>query len=339
MRVLIVNNVYSGANDGRIFDFIRYLAKAGDEVVLRNIGEGLTFKQLIADADQFDLVVASGGDGTLASVSYELRYTGIPVLPFPAGTSNALCLNLDSPDEPYALAKTARDMVTLDFDMGELQVNGKKYGFSLIAGCGYDATIMSKAASLKSTMGSMGYFYAALTNPMPQSAKFTINLDGEIIERVGVGVLVCNFSKLQFDLPAATENLPRDGYLDVVVLGTHNAVELIPAIVSNAIESSDEYKEMKRNQAASEGFDPFAAIGRFHDARVAERKKHIDPAKENGMEYFRAKHVEVVSDPPMLTQFDGEPMDTTSPFTVDVLPGAIRYVVCESAYKHWSKAE
>lgn len=339
MRVLIVNNVYAGANDGMIFDFMRYLSEAGDEVVLRNIGVGLTFKQLVADANQFDLVVASGGDGTVASISYELRYTGVPILPFPSGTSNALCMNLDNPTEPYALAKAARDMATLDFDMGEFEVNGKKHGFSLIAGCGYDAAIMSKAADLKSIMGSMGYFYAAFTNPVPQSAKFTINLDGNIIERTGVGILVCNFSKMQFELPAATENMPRDGYLDVTMLGTNNAVELIPAIVSNVIEGSDDFKEMKRNQAVNEGFDPFAAIGKLHEARVAERKSHIDPSKAQGMEYFRAKHIEVVSDPPLLTQFDGEPLEDTSPFIVNVLPGAVRYVVGEAAYKLWSQAE
>ena len=76
MRTLVVNNTKAGAADGAIFDFIRLISDEDTEVVVRNLGPSLTTSQALTDAADFDLVVASGGDGTLASVSYELRNTG-----------------------------------------------------------------------------------------------------------------------------------------------------------------------------------------------------------------------------------------------------------------------
>ena len=44
----------------------------------------------------------------------------------------------------------------------------------------------------------------------------------------GIGVVVANFSKMQFEVMVSDENLPRDGKLDVVVLKTENAFQLLP---------------------------------------------------------------------------------------------------------------
>ncbi|MGN0046937.1 MAG: diacylglycerol/lipid kinase family protein [Eggerthellaceae bacterium] len=301
MRTLVVNNTKAGAADGAIFDFIRLISDEDTEVVVRNLGPSLTTSQALTDAADFDLVVASGGDGTLASVSYELRNTGIPILPFPAGTSNALATNLLSPTETHALADLAKNMLTLDFDLAEFECQGTTYGFELVAGCGYDATIMSKAAELKQAMGSLAYFHAALTNPLPVHSSFTITLDDDtVLNRQGVGVLVANFSKLQFDLPVASENLPRDGLLDVVILGTNNAVELIPGLISTILDKE-------------------------HDAK-----------NRMGLEFYKAKKVEVVADPALPVQYDGEPVEGTSPYVARILPGAARYVVCQECYDQYA---
>mgnify|MGYP000632891847 CR=1 FL=1 len=46
---------------------------------------------LLDDAASYDAVVASGGDGTVATVNYLLANTGVPVLPFPAGNREPAC--------------------------------------------------------------------------------------------------------------------------------------------------------------------------------------------------------------------------------------------------------
>ena len=94
MKVLIINNLASGYREGSIYDFMRSFVEDGDEVCLRSSDGGTSIDSLLDDADSFDVVVASGGDGTIASVAYRLRNTGVPILPYPAGTANLLSLNL-----------------------------------------------------------------------------------------------------------------------------------------------------------------------------------------------------------------------------------------------------
>lgn len=300
MKILIINNLSAGYRDGAIFDFIRALASTDNEIVLRSFTPATASRAQLRDAEQFDLVVASGGDGTVASIAYELRNTGIPVLPFPAGTSNALALNLFSPDEPHALAMLAHEGRVLDFDMGEIEAGGEKHGFSLVAGCGYDATIMDAAKDNKQLLGPMAYVQAAFANVNPQQARMKITANGKTVERDGVGVLISNFSKMQFDIALTHENLPRDGMLDVIILKTQNALGLIPSFITTLLDRGG-------------GF----------------------PDRGDGVEIIRAPEVTVEANPSLLVQYDGEPSSLTTPFTARILPEATRYVVCQECYDHY----
>ena len=114
MKLLVINNLASGFGEGSVYDFIRSFARDGDEVCVRSTDGTTDVRDLLGDAEAFDAVVASGGDGTVATVSYRLANTGVPILPFPAGTANLLAANLASPMEPHALAKLVREERTLD---------------------------------------------------------------------------------------------------------------------------------------------------------------------------------------------------------------------------------
>ena len=243
MKLLIINNLASGYGEGAVYDFIRSLARDGDEVCMRSTDGTTDLRGMLDDASSFDAVVASGGDGTVATVSYLLTGTGIPILPFPAGTANLLALNLASPNEPHALAKILRAGATLDFDLGEIEVQGQRFGFGIMAGAGYDALIMHGAEPAKRLLGPMAYFSAALSNPLPQTARFAIELDGETIERDGLGILIVNFSKIQFDISVTHKNQPRDGVLDVVVLRAGNAFELIPAVLAGLLDRGGDFPD------------------------------------------------------------------------------------------------
>ena len=114
MKLLVINNLKSGYGEGAVYDFIRSFVGDGDEVCMRATDGSTEVATMLDDATSFDAVIASGGDGTVAAVSYVLAGTGIPVLPFPAGTANLLALNLHSPNEPHALAKMVKSGLTLD---------------------------------------------------------------------------------------------------------------------------------------------------------------------------------------------------------------------------------
>ena len=301
MKLLIINNLASGYGEGAIYDFMRAFIKDGDELCLRSSDGHSDIKTLLDDASDFDAVVASGGDGTVTTVSYQLRNSGIPILPFPAGTSNLLALNLASPSEPHALSKLTRQMKTLDFDMGEIEVDGHAIGFNIIAGAGYDAVIMTKAKPSKKILGSMAYISAAVTNPMPQTSKFTLTLDGQTVESEGLGVLVVNFAKIQYDISIMHDNEPRDGKLDVVILKAQNAFELIPALIAGLLDRGGEF-----------------------------------PDRSDALEFYSAHKVEVFADPPMNIQYDGEPTKLTTPFKARVLKRATRFIVSDEGYQMYS---
>lgn len=294
VKLLVINNLVSGYGEGAIYDFVRAFAHDGDEVCIRSTDGTTDLRTMLDDATSYDAVVASGGDGTAATVSYLLANTNIPVLPFPAGTANLLALNLQSPNEPHALAKMLRIGKTLDFDLGEIEMGGERFGFAIMAGAGYDAAIMHGAEPAKRLLGPMAYLSAAISNPLPQTAKFTIDLDGETIESEGLGILIVNFAKIQFDISVTHENQPRDGLLGVVILRAENAFGLIPAMFAGILDRGGEY-----------------------------------PDRTESIEIHYAKEAHVVADPPLEVQYDGEATRIMTPFSVRVMPRAARFVVSE----------
>ena len=192
MKLLIVNNLSSGFRDGAIYDFVRAFARDGDEICMRCTNGCTDLADFLRDAEDFDAVVAAGGDGTVATAAHLLAETGIPLLPFPAGTANLLAMNLASPAEPHALAKLMRESLLMDFDIGEIELaNGEHFGFTMIAGAGYDATIMQGAESTKKLLGPMAYFTSAFVNPLPQFSKITLDIDGEHVETQGPAAWRC----------------------------------------------------------------------------------------------------------------------------------------------------
>lgn len=304
MKLLVINNLASGFGEGAIYDYMRSFAVDGDEIVVRSTDGSSDLRAFLHDAEDYDVVVASGGDGTVATVTYLLADTGIPVLPFPAGTANLLAMNLASPTEPHALAKMTREMRCMDFDIGEIELAGGEHcGFSIMAGAGYDATIMKGAAAGKKLLGPMAYFTSAVANATPQHSTFSLCIDGTHVESSGVGVLIVNFSKIQFDLSVVHENLPRDGAFDVVVLNTKDAFGLIPAVIACILDRSGEF-----------------------------------PGRTDALEIYRGREITVEADPPLVVQYDGEVTSRTTPFTVRMLPKAARFVVSEECTKVFSEA-
>lgn len=297
MKLLVINNLASGYRDGAIYDYLRMVSSDGDEICVRCTDGTTPIEALLSDAPNFDVVVAAGGDGTIASVAYALAYSGIPILPFPAGTGNLLATNLVSPLEPHALAAMTQDLHTLDFDLGEMEAGGARFGFGIMAGAGYDAAIMHDAKPAKQTLGAIAYFQAAIANAMTQKSHIRLVIDGETIEREGLGVLLVNFSRIQFDIPITHGTDARDGEFEVVILKAENAFGLIPALVAGILD-----------------------------------RDGVHPDRTDSFEIHHGRVVEAYADPPFQIQYDGELPDITTPFKAHVLDGAARFIVTESTY-------
>jgi len=304
MRTLIINNLHSGLRDGAIYDFMRKFMLDGDEIVVRATDGQTRIENLLDDAMTFDAVVAAGGDATISTTSYCLRNTKIPVLPYPAGTGNLIATNLNGPEEPYALARLVRESLTVDYDLGELDIVvedlAQTKGFAVMAGAGFDARIMEDAEKLKSMLGPMAYLASAIANPSPTVAHFSLTLDDEVLEIDGIGVLIVNFAEIYPDVPITHGNDARDGLFEVVVLKPHKTLELFPAMFSAFLDRA----------------------GTF-------------PGRADALEVRLSKSVYVESDPPLTIQFDGEPTGALTPFSARLLPRAVRFIVDEVEHRRY----
>jgi diacylglycerol kinase family enzyme len=297
VRTLVIVNTRSGGGDANLYDYLRSLAPSSAEVVLRYFDGSQPLDELLADASSFSCVVAVGGDGTVSAVCYALRNSGIPVLPYPAGTANLLALNLGVHLEPRVLAETTVSGIPVEFDLAEIELPAtekqpaSRAGFAIVAGAGYDASIMEAAAPMKSTIGAASYLLGALANPTPQISRFVIELDGERIETDGIAVLIVNFGRLQFDLEVARGASPRDGLLDIAVLRSKNIAELVPTVAAGIFDRAGD-----RNAIP-------------------------------GIDVYSARVVTIEADPALRMQYDGEVVDAYTPFTARALPGATTFLL------------
>lgn len=295
MKVLVVNNLKSGAGDAGLYDFVHELGRNGAEVTLRYLNGAVPLSELVTDADKFDRVVASGGDGSVSSICYALRYTGIPILAYPAGTANLIALNLGLPTNPLALARITLEGAPVVFDIGEITHMGsttelpanERCGFVGIAGAGYDAQIMERAQQLKPTLGMFAYVVGVMQTLTPKYAKFKITLDGALVESEGIAVLLVNFAKLPFELAVTPGSDATDGIFEVAIVRPKTPVGLLPAVWTAILDRVLEYPD--------------------------RRKLDVLPARE----------ILIEADPPLRLQYDGEAVNLTTPFGARVLPGAV----------------
>lgn len=311
MRFLIIHNQAAGNRSNAIFEFERALLQNGDEAVMRVTDGSIRVESLLDDAGQYDAVVVSGGDGTASSALYAMRETGVPILHFPAGTSNLLSVNLENPTESVALAKMVRERRTLSYDLGELELENKpdeqgrpwRTGFDIIAGAGFDAAIMEQAAPLKGILGPAAYLAAALTTPSLKVSRITLELDGRVEECEGTCVLLVNFGKISGQLSITPDNDPRDGLFEVVVIKARQTVMLLPVVIAAFMGREGEL--LKRSDVAS---------------------------------IYKAREVRVAADPPLTIQYDGEPTGILTPFRARALPRTVNLVVSERVQEAAARA-
>ncbi|MGQ9871821.1 diacylglycerol kinase family protein [Leptodesmis sp.] len=98
-----------------------------------------------AIAANSDLVIASGGDGTVSAVAGELINTGIPLGIIPRGTANAFCLALGIPSAIAPLRRSCQTLLTgQPRSVDAARCNGLP--MILLAGIGYEAETVEKAS-------------------------------------------------------------------------------------------------------------------------------------------------------------------------------------------------
>jgi diacylglycerol kinase (ATP) len=295
-RSLIVMNPAAGQDDAE--RVLRLVAGAFavrgrnfDVVLTRGAGHAADAARRAVD-EGYVSVIAVGGDGTVGEVITGIAGSGVPVGIVPKGTGNQVARNLGLPARLEDAVDVAVNGACIDIDLGRLD-DGRL--FAVAAGAGWDAAVMAAATrELKDRWGFGAYLYAGLRLGIsPPTARYRITADGEAFEVDAAMVLVANMGQFTAAVgpPLPVHIAPdvsyRDGLLDVCIFAPRNIADA-------------------------------AAI--FW--RVARRRYAGDPR----LVYLQARDVRVESDPPAITEIDGEPSGHT-PFRARVLSGGVSVLV------------
>ncbi len=163
-----------------------------------------------------DVVLASGGDGTITACVAGVAGTGVPLGVLPCGTGNLLARNLGLPldlDEALAVALTGGEKA-LDVGVANDQP------FVVMAGLGFDAEMLAGASEgLKKRAGWAAYAFSALRHLWDRPTRVVLAADSwPPLRRWASGVIVGNVGALQGNVRLLPDAAPDDGVLDVAVL-------------------------------------------------------------------------------------------------------------------------
>ncbi len=312
-KILILYNARSGHRQVNFQTYLNALHDRGAQTEMRMINKRFNLAELLSDAAKFDRIVVAGGDGTVSAAAGILKDSSIPIMAYPGGTANLLARNLQIPANAQELAEITLHGEAVRTDLGVLEfvryrrrdffrrrvlkkeVKGTpvQIYFAIMAGCGFVARLMSQAKPWKSRLGEAAYWISGLQNLFPRRAEFQLQLDGsKEVNAKGIGILMINFEKIQFDLKVVSEARAHDGKIEIMLVKARSLFGILPILWG----------------------------------AIRERLGFSRPRLPEVMETYQASEVEIKTRPPLKLQFDGEILQKASQFKVKVCPGAALFV-------------
>jgi YegS/Rv2252/BmrU family lipid kinase len=260
------------------------LADGGIEpklVVTENIEHGRRAAR--EAAERGDRVIVMSGDGLIGQVGGELAHTGAVLGIIPGGRGNDLARVLGIPADVEEAAGIIAGGATRAIDVGE--ANGAR--FLCIASCGFDSDA-NRIANESRIPGQLVYVYAALKALSAwKPATFTLEFDGQTVQRTGYSVAAANSKAYGGGMFAAPEAELDDGLLDVGASGN---------------------------------------VGKLRFLRGLTKIFKGEHLEALDVQLWRTAEVHIAADRPFSVYADGDPI-TELPATVRILPAALNVIV------------
>lgn len=291
MRAMLIYNPTAGQiwNQFKPDTAKDYLAKHHWQVDIcptQRLGGGTELARK-AVQEQYDVVIAAGGDGTINEVIQTLAHTPVKLGILPVGTTNVLARELQIPlNYQEALAYLPQSQ-TITMDLGRIN---KRY-FLLMAGIGFDAQVVTE---INPTMKNLAGITAVVTagvktlfNHQPFKVKLILtNTQGrhQTLRRTVMQIMISNTSIYATDFKIAEQARFDDGILELHIF------------------------KSKRF------WDTFKSLAGFLFLR---KKEWTD------FEHYSIKQVSIKSKLPHPIQVDGDTIGHT-PAYIDVIPKALQ---------------
>lgn len=175
----------------------------------------------------YDAVFTLGGDGTAMEVVGALAYSGQPVAILPGGTGNLIARALGTPLVMRRAVRALLDGELRQVDLGLLD-DGRRFAFA--AGVGIDSQMIEHTSPwLKQRIGVGAYVLAAARAILRgHTIHVRATVDGDIIERDAVSVMLTNFGAVLSDRLSLGPGIRQDdGKLDLCVFSPGGLTDAI----------------------------------------------------------------------------------------------------------------
>lgn len=292
-RAVIITNPAAGRVRARSLEQARQRLSTGGLAIevapTRGAGDAVKLAQA-AMADGVDLLIAHGGDGTVAEVAGALADGRGRLGIIPAGTGNLLAGNLGIPSDAAAAAGVILQGHVRSLDLGRLETSLGGRHFAVACGAGLDARMMQATPPrLKRALGRNSYVLTALRLATAiDPCEFELEVDGTMHRTRAAAVLVANCRYLIPGLlPLHDRVLPDDGCLDVAIFTAASFIDVASQTLALALRR---------------------------------------PESHAGIRFLRGIHIRVKATPAMPAESDGDLAGET-PLNIDLLPGALNVLV------------
>ncbi len=203
--------------------------------------------RILPDDGDLEAVIAVGGDGTVADVATAIGDRDIPLAIIPGGSTNIIARGLGISSDPRkaaALIFGAHKIRAID-----VGICGEKR-FLHMAGAGFDSRLfLATNRGLKRRMGWLAYLPGAARSVAMPPARFTITVDGNVIELMSPLVLIANGAAI---IHPRLEIYPHinndDGLLDVVIFSATDSRGVFRSVMGFATRSMPKSRDVMRLQ-------------------------------------------------------------------------------------------
>jgi diacylglycerol kinase (ATP) len=223
MRVALLHNASSGAEDHSATELSALIQKAGHEVA--HVARSLDALTAALHALPCDLVVVAGGDGTVGKAACELSGWQVPLAIMALGTANNTARSLKLPARLRKAAKGWDGAPSVPFDLGLLSDGTLRQRFAEGIGWGVFPEAIRQAklhprrdgASVKRTLKRDRKRFCT-TASQARARFYGVEVDGRDASGEYLLVEVMNLPLLGPRLALSPTSDPSDGAFEVVLV-------------------------------------------------------------------------------------------------------------------------
>lgn len=254
-KLLFVFNPHSGKGQikNNLVDIVDIMVKAGYEVTIYTTqARADATRKVIEEAQNFDRIVCSGGDGTLDEVVTGLIQSeaSTPIGYIPAGSTNDFANSLGIPKEMVKAAEVAVGNNPFPCDIGDFNSDT----FVYVAAFGLFTEVSYKTSQqLKNIFGHVAYIMEGAKHLHDiLSYNMQVEYEGHVFQDEFIyGMVTNSVSVGGFKGMTGTDVKLDDGVFEVTLIKKpHNPIELneILACLTNMIDDSDLIYSFKTNE-------------------------------------------------------------------------------------------